>query len=73
MEVLPAPLGPMIARISPANTSKLTRVRACVPPKRNETSSTLRKGVSIVIESEGTHRHTIHATWLSGIVEPLNI
>src|SRR5574341_61927 len=36
--VLPAPLGPMIARISPGYTSKLTSTSAAVPPKLRLTS-----------------------------------
>src|SRR6185503_6238754 len=39
-EVLPAPLGPMIERISPVRTSKLTPSTAVTPPKCLATSST---------------------------------
>ena len=40
IEVLPAPLGPMMANTSPCSTSKLTLWTACTPPKRSETSRT---------------------------------
>src|SRR5215470_2580708 len=39
-EVLPAPLGPMMARISPLRMSKETPLIALTPPKASETSST---------------------------------
>jgi hypothetical protein len=42
IEVLPAPFGPMMARISPLRMSKDTSVRAFTPPKRKETPSTER-------------------------------
>jgi hypothetical protein len=41
IEVLPAPLGPMMARISPFRTSKSISVRTAVPPKLRETFSTV--------------------------------
>ena len=40
--LFPAPFGPMIARISPRPTSKLTRLRAVRPPKRRIRSSVRR-------------------------------
>src|SRR5882724_8609495 len=40
IEVLPAPLGPMIARISPLRISNETSVIAFTPPKLSETFST---------------------------------
>src|SRR5262249_40084272 len=39
-DVLPAPLGPMMARISPLRMSKETSVSALTPPKDSETFST---------------------------------
>src|SRR6185312_13487561 len=36
IEVLPAPLGPMIENSSPSRTEKLTSVSARTPPKRSE-------------------------------------
>src|ERR1700687_1945204 len=42
IELLPAPLGPMMARISCSRTSKLTSVSACTPPKASDTPSTAR-------------------------------
>ncbi len=42
--LLPAPLGPMIARISLRATSKLTSDNALSPPKRTESNSVLRIG-----------------------------
>src|SRR5512135_1505061 len=42
-ELLPAPLGPMIARSSPDRTSRLTPERAATPPKESETSSIARR------------------------------
>src|SRR6185436_5884519 len=40
IELLPAPLGPMIARTSCSLTSKLMSVSAFTPPKRSEMCST---------------------------------
>src|SRR5262245_35254901 len=40
IEDLPAPLGPMMARISPLRTSKLTSVNAFTPPNASEMLST---------------------------------
>src|SRR4051794_36897364 len=40
IEVLPAPFGPMMARISPLRMSKETSVSAFTPPKPSETFST---------------------------------
>ena len=40
IEVLPAPLGPMMARTSPLRMSKETSEIAFTPPKRSETFST---------------------------------
>src|ERR1700727_406574 len=40
IEVLPAPLGPIIENSSPDLTPKLTSVSARTPPKRNETPRT---------------------------------
>src|SRR5579871_5721059 len=40
IEVLPAPLGPMIENSSPDFTEKLTSVSARTPPKRNDTPRT---------------------------------
>ena len=42
--LLPAPFGPMIARISFRATSKLTSDSALSPPKRTESNSVLRIG-----------------------------
>src|ERR671932_611391 len=42
IDVLPAPFGPMMARISPFRMSKDTSVNAFTPPKRSDTSSTAR-------------------------------
>src|ERR1700681_4968036 len=40
IEVLPAPLGPMIENSSPSFTPKLTSVSARTPPKRSDTART---------------------------------
>src|SRR5947209_6991398 len=40
IEVLPAPLGPMIENSSPSWTPKLTSVSARTPPKRSDTPRT---------------------------------
>src|ERR1700726_4506076 len=40
IEVLPAPLGPMIENNSPSFTPKLTSVSARTPPKRSDTPRT---------------------------------
>src|SRR5579871_2880123 len=37
MEVLPAPLGPMMENSSPSRTAKLTSVNARTPPNRKDT------------------------------------
>src|SRR5258708_21943782 len=42
IELLPAPFGPMMARISCSSTSKLTPDSAFTPPKASEMSSTAR-------------------------------
>src|SRR5215210_7920892 len=42
IEVLPAPFGPMIARISPLRMSNDTSVIALTPPKASDTFSTAR-------------------------------
>src|ERR1700686_3466221 len=42
IEVLPAPLGPMIENNSPSLTPKLTSVSARTPPKRSDTPRTSR-------------------------------
>src|SRR5215831_12097924 len=42
IELLPAPLGPMMARISCSRTSKLMSVSALTPPKESEIASSLR-------------------------------
>src|SRR5215471_6224526 len=42
IEVLPAPFGPMMARISPGAISKDTSVNAFTPPNERETFSTER-------------------------------
>src|SRR5512141_2418537 len=42
IELLPAPFGPMIARISCSRTSKLTSVSAFTPPNASDTPSTAR-------------------------------
>src|SRR5580765_234476 len=44
MELLPAPFGPMMARISCSRTSKETPWSAFTPPKERDTSSTTRMG-----------------------------
>src|SRR3974377_2361880 len=40
IDVLPAPLGPMMARISPLRMSNETSVTALMPPKESDTLST---------------------------------
>src|SRR5829696_6576348 len=40
IDVLPAPFGPMMARISPLRISNETSVNACTPPKPSDTLST---------------------------------
>src|SRR2546422_11654961 len=45
----PAPLGPMIARISPAGTPRDTLLRAASPPKRTVSPSVLRIGGWVVM------------------------
>ena len=43
--VLPAPLGPMMAKTSPSSTSKDTLSTARMPPKRTASSWTLNNGI----------------------------
>src|SRR4030095_14401951 len=43
-DVLPAPLGPMMARISPASRSTLTSLSACTAPKARAICCTCSKG-----------------------------
>jgi hypothetical protein len=45
IEVLPAPLGPMMAPISLRAMSKDTSVNALMPPNDRETFSTARRGL----------------------------
>ena len=47
--VLPAPLGPMTAKISPLLTVKPTPSSAVIPPKCRETSRSSRIGVAVVV------------------------
>src|SRR6476646_2757850 len=60
IEVLPAPLGPMIENSSPSFTPKLISVSARTPPKRSDTSRTskacsthsLRYRISRIVQPE---------------------
>src|ERR1700737_3188174 len=45
--VLPAPLGPMIPRMSPGSTRKLTFVSAATPPKRLLTPSSSSSAIAL--------------------------
>src|ERR1019366_6861329 len=54
IEVLPAPLGPMIENSSPSFTPKLTSVSARTPPKRSDTPRT----------SKALSTHSSHAAFL---------
>ena len=49
--VLPAPLGPMTAKISPLLTVKPTPSSAVIPPKCREMSCSSRIGVAAVVEA----------------------
>src|SRR5262245_40339876 len=53
--LLPAPLGPMMARISPRGTAKLTLFNAVSPPKRTVSFSVRRMG-SVTPSARGTER-----------------
>ena len=55
--LLPAPFGPMMARISPRATSKLTSDSAARPPKRTDSSSVLRIGADAAprLSRRGAH------------------
>src|SRR4029450_7178372 len=46
-DVLPAPLGPMMARISPASISTLTSLSACTAPKARAICCTCSKGTRL--------------------------
>src|SRR3954468_17712595 len=53
IELLPAPLGPMMARISRRRTSKDTPWSALTPPKAREMASTLRMGSAATLRRRG--------------------
>ena len=57
--LLPAPLGPMMARISLRATSKLTCDSAARPPKRTDSSSVLRIGTDAAPRSLTGERMSI--------------
>src|SRR4029453_2432884 len=48
-DVLPAPLGPMMARISPASISTLTSLSACTAPKARAICCTCNKGALLAL------------------------
>src|SRR5882672_3397935 len=52
-DVLPDPLGPMRARISPSARWRLTPARASIPPKRRRRSRTSRKPGKALSEERG--------------------
>src|SRR5258707_209022 len=47
--LLPAPFGPMMARISPRSTAKSTPLRAVKPPKRTVSASVRRMGAGVAL------------------------
>ena len=51
--VFPAPLGPMRPEIPPFGTSKVTALRATMPPNRTVTSRTLSRGPCVTQLSPG--------------------
>src|SRR6266446_2839096 len=53
--LLPAPFGPMMARISSRPTSKLTQLSAARPPKRTVNSSVRRSGADAPRPTAGEH------------------
>ena len=57
--LLPAPFGPMMARILPGKTSKLTCDSAASPPKRTDSSSVLRIGADAAPRSVAGERTSI--------------
>ena len=56
IDVLPAPLGPMMARISPLRMSKETSRIAFTPPKDSDTFSTESSTSPAVAMLPGDHR-----------------
>jgi hypothetical protein len=48
IEVLPAPLGPMMANTSPCSTVELTLLMACTPPKRSDTLLDLANALTLI-------------------------
>ena len=59
IEVLPAPFGPMMARISPLRISKETSLTALTPPNDSDTSSTASSTSPVATSErgEGVPRH----------------
>src|ERR1700710_117079 len=51
-ELFPAPFGPMMARICPCVTAKLTSRRAATPPKARLMPSSARMGSAAVLTAE---------------------
>src|SRR3974390_1124299 len=56
IEVLPAPLGPMIENSSPSLTPKLTSVSARTPPKRSDTPRTSKVWANLIPPRYGAWR-----------------
>ena len=65
IEVLPAPFGPMMARISPLRMSNETSVIACTPPNESETFSTARS-TSPAGLSRGRRSHAAFSIFAGG-------
>ena len=64
IELLPAPLGPMMARISCSRTSKLMSVSALTPPKLSEMFFTSRM-TSPILRSAMSRPWGFQAAWRS--------
>src|SRR5215831_7214256 len=66
-DVLPAPLGPMIARISPVLISTLTSLSACTAPKARAICCTCSKGALLSLGPVCTCRSAASATAISSL------
>src|SRR5215475_195799 len=66
-DVLPAPLGPMMARISPALISTLTSLSACTAPKARSICCACSKGALLSLGAVCHCRSATSATVVSSL------
>ena len=65
MDVLPAPLGPMMANSSPVMTSKLTSLIAVVPPNDSDIPDTSSTGPVLPVSRAATSTGIVNSTTAS--------